>query len=242
MNEDQKTLRTGQEGIPYAGLGALAALVEELTGNYARKEELTEYSVTKQQTPEAGFSATYRLTKDGVPVGVPLNIPQDRFLKAIAILEATQDDDPVEGCRAGEKYLDLFVAVAGDGAAGKAGSQESTAEDPDGAAGETETPGDGTAGTHLYIMLKDLLKPYVKGHGIEISSANEISVKVNKASANGLSTGPDGMGLALASAESAGAMSAEDKQKLDGLVFREITKEEVAAMFASGAGGEQQET
>lgn len=270
-SSDQKTVRqAGQEGIPYTGMEALAALVEELKGNYAQKTDMAEYSVIRQETPEAGFSATYRLTKDGSPVGVPVNIPQDRFLKTIGIREAAQDDDPVEGCKAGDKYLDLFVAVAGDHAAGTVDSQDGMAEDPDIVAGggTVEDPdtaaGDGTAraaetpdgggnetaettdeagtGTHLYILLKDMLKPYVKGHGIEISSANEISVKVNEASANGLFAGPDGMGLALASAESAGAMSAEDKEKLDGLIFREITKEEVAAMFAPGAGGGQQET
>lgn len=88
-------------------------------------------------------------------------------------------------------------------------------------------------------MLKDMVKPVQGGDGIVLSEENAISVKLDAASRNGLSVGPDGLSLALATASSAGAMSAADKEKLDGLEFTEITKEEVKAMLASGSGGGQ---
>ncbi len=214
MNEDQKTLRTGQEGIPYAGMGALAALVEELTANYVQTKDLAQYSLKKQETAEEGCASTYWFTINGQKCGDAINIPKDKFLKSAYVKTATADDNPVEGCKAGEKYIDLLV----------------------------ETENGPQAGEHLYLLLKDMVKPVQEGVGIVLSEENAISVKLDADSGNGLSVGPDGLSLSLATASSAGAMSAEDKKKLDGLVFREITKEEVAAMFTSGTGGEQQET
>ncbi|MDE7313608.1 MAG: hypothetical protein K2N87_18625 [Eubacterium sp.] len=193
------------------GLQTLNALVEELTGNYAQKKDLAQYSLKKQETAEEGYASTYWLTKNGQRAGDAINIPKDKFLKSAHTKTATEDGSPVEGCKAGEKYIDLLV----------------------------ETENSPETGEHLYLMLKDMVEPVQEGDGIVFSEDNAISIKLDTASGNGLSVGPEGLSLALATTSSAGAMSAGDKAKLDGLGFTEITKEEVKAMFVSASGGAQ---
>jgi hypothetical protein len=70
---------------------------------------------------------------------------------------------------------------------------------------------------HLYIPVKDLVDVYTEGNGIDISSGNVISVVVDPNNANGLYVGASGVTLAVATTSSAGAMSADDKAKLDGV-------------------------
>lgn len=55
----------------------------------------------------------------------------------------------------------------------------------------------------------------VAGLGVEIDENNKISVKVS--SENGLSVDEDGIKLATATIETGGAMSAEDKQKVENM-------------------------
>lgn len=69
--------------------------------------------------------------------------------------------------------------------------------------------------TPIYLNVADIVDPYTAGIGISISSTNEISVKV--VAANGLSVDSDGIKMALASGEAAGAMSADDFTKLGGI-------------------------
>lgn len=198
--------------MKYFGNKSLDGLVEELKESYAKKADIASYSIKKQETAEEGFVSTYRLTKDGTPVGDPINFPKDTFLKSAEVKTATGDNIPVEGCKAGEKYIDLLV----------------------------ETADDTGTGTHLYLLLKDMIKPVSAGSGIALSAENAVSVKIDETSANGLSASENGLALAEATAESAGAMPAADKAKLDGLTFEEITAEEVRALFAaSGATAEQ---
>lgn len=73
------------------------------------------------------------------------------------------------------------------------------------------------AGTHLYVPTTDMFDPYVGGDGVLIDGS-KISVVVDQANANGLTVGPAGLSLGLASVDKAGAMSAVDKVALDTLV------------------------
>lgn len=67
----------------------------------------------------------------------------------------------------------------------------------------------------IYINVADLVDAYTPGNGITISTTNEISAKV--VAANGLSVDKDGIKMGAASTTAAGAMSAADKTKLDGI-------------------------
>ena len=69
-------------------------------------------------------------------------------------------------------------------------------------------------GTHIYIPLKGLVDTVAAGAGIEVTS-NTVSIKLDTANANGLAVGADGLSMAVATATTAGAMSAEDKAALD---------------------------
>lgn len=67
----------------------------------------------------------------------------------------------------------------------------------------------------VYINVADLADVYTAGSGITISNTNEVAAKVVEA--NGLSVDGDGIKMAVASSAQAGAMSAADKAKLDGI-------------------------
>lgn len=170
--------------------------------------EVSEYSIVKQQTAESGYLATYQLTKDEEPVGEKINIPKDFLVKSASIKTVATADQPYTGAKVNDKYIDFVINV-------KDGAEE---ED------------------HVYLPVNELVDTYTSGNGIDISTLNVVSIKIDASNANGLSTGADGLKLALATAHSdgetggtAGAMSADDKTKLDGI--ETATDEEVEEML-----------
>ena len=72
-----------------------------------------EYSITKATT-EDGFSATYQLTKDGTAVGEKINIPKDMVVQSGSVKTCTAANNPVEGFKKGDKYIDLLLANTDD--------------------------------------------------------------------------------------------------------------------------------
>jgi len=172
---------------------------------------IPEYTLTKQATAEAGYLSTYQLTKDGTPVGEKLNIPKDFLVKSATLGTVETSGTPYEGASVGDKYIDFVI-----------NSMEGTDSE-----------------SHIYLPVNDLVDVYTGGNGIEVSAENVVSVKVDAANANGLSATADGLQLALATATTAGAMSAADKTKLDGLEF--ATDDEVDAMLTEVFGEEQAE-
>ncbi len=170
-----------------------------------------EYTMTKQAAADAGYLFTYQLTKDGTPVGEKLNIPKDFLVKSAALETVAAAGTPYEGAVVGDKYIDFVI-----------NSKEGT---------DTES--------HVYLPVNDLVDVYTGGNGIEISAENVVALKIDAANANGLSATANGLQLALATTTTAGAMSAEDKTKLDGLDF--ATDAEVDAMLNEVFGAEQTE-
>lgn len=71
--------------------------------------------------------------------------------------------------------------------------------------------------THIYIPMKGLVDTVAAGDGIAVTN-NTVSIKLDTANANGLQVGTDGLSMAVATATSAGAMSAEDKGNLDSVM------------------------
>lgn len=70
-----------------------------------------------------------------------------------------------------------------------------------------------------FLQSSDLVDIYTEGNGIDIDSSNVISIKVDPttSNSNGLETTSSGLKLNTATQSSAGALSAADKIKLDGI-------------------------
>ena len=175
-------------------LQALKDLAEKIHTDYATKEELgaikvPEYSVVKQGTAEAGYLSTYYLTKDGAQTGEKINIPKDFLVNSADILEVEEADQPYDGAKVGDLYIDFVV---------------------------NSKDADDTA-THIYLPVNELVDAYTGGNGIEVTPSNVISAKIDTANANGLGVTAAGFKLDLATTTTAGAMSAADKTKLDGI-------------------------
>lgn len=169
-------------------LGHLKALAEKVKGEL---DGLTapEYSVVKQATAEAGFFSTYYLSKDGEQVGEKINIPKDFLVNSADILEVATADEPYSGAQVGDLYIDFVI-------------NSKNADD---------------TVSHVYLPVNELVDAYTGGNGIDISSANVVSVKIDAANANGLSADASGLKMAVATQSTAGAMVATDKTKLDGI-------------------------
>lgn len=73
-----------------------------------------EYAVAKAATAEAGYSATYYLTKDGAQVGEKINIPKDMVVQSGSVKTCTAAGTPIAGLAVGDKYIDLLLANAED--------------------------------------------------------------------------------------------------------------------------------
>ena len=169
-------------------LAHLKALAQKMKGEL---DGLTapEYTVVKQATAEEGFFSTYYLTKDGAQVGEKINIPKDFLVNSADILEVTEANQPYEGAQVGDLYIDFVI-------------NSKNADD---------------TVSHVYLPVNELVDAYTGGNGIEVSAQNVISAKVDTANANGLEVTTAGFKLNLASATAAGAQSAADKAKLDGI-------------------------
>lgn len=144
--------------------------------------------VVKKATANAGYIASYQVTVDGTVVGADINIPKDYLVKSADIKVVAAADDPYTGAAIGDKYIDFVVNTVG---------------------------GDGNE-SHIYLSVQDLVDEYIPGDGIEISATNVIAIKLGT-NANGLKVGAAGLELDEATTTAAGAMSATDKTKLNGV-------------------------
>ena len=158
-----------------------------------------EYVITKQASADEGYAATYQLFKDSTAVGDKINIPKDFLVKGASIKTVTTADQPYEGAKVGDKYIDFEINV-------KSGS--ATTE-------------------HLYLPVQELVDAYVgDNQGIVLGANNTFSLKIKTGSA--LSVSNDGLDIAEASQSAKGTMSAADKTKLDG-ISAEAKKVEASA-------------
>lgn len=157
-------------------------------GLYFKQAAAAEYTITKQASADDGFVATYQLFKDSTAVGDKINIPKDFLVKGASIKTVATADQPYEGAKVGDKYIDFEINV-------KSGS--ATTE-------------------HLYLPVQELVDAYVgDNQGIVLGANNTFSLKIKTGSA--LSVSNDGLDIAEASQSAKGTMSAADKTKLDGI-------------------------
>lgn len=157
----------------------------------------TRYGITvvKQESAESGYAATYVVKQNNTQKGVKINIPKDFLVKSATLETSTaQNYETVGTSAAGKKYIDFVVNTV-----------DSDATD-----------------THIYLPVEDLVDVYTNGNGLALSN-NQFSIQLDSSNSHGLAVGANGLSLALAVASasgvggSAGAMSAADKEKLDGI-------------------------
>lgn len=191
----------------YAGLQTLTDFKERLDARYALKSDISNYTIQKKTTADAGYAASYVLKKGETIVGDTINIPKDYLVKSADVKTASSNDTPVAGLKTGDKYIDFTI----------------NAKDDDGEE------------SHLYIPLSDLITPVKGSDAIDVDSTNKISVKIDSDNANGLSVGTNGLQLAAATTTTPGAMTASDKKKVDSALttadFKEITDDELDEIF-----------
>lgn len=193
----------------FAGITALTEFLSKCDDRYARVGDIPgvdSYTITKLATATAGYAATYQLNKNGAAIaGSVINIPKDYLVKSATLNTCSTANNPVQGYKVGDKYIDFVVNTANN---------------------------DGTD-SHIYLLVSDLVDAYTAGNGINITSQNVVSVKLG--TANGLSLDNNGLSLSTATTSAAGAMSAADKVTLGKAYttdnMSEITSAEVDALF-----------
>lgn len=70
-----------------------------------------EYSIEKQETPDEGFVATYKLKKtvngETTYVGDTVNVPKDKVLQSAVLKTVEADGVPYDNAKVGDKYIDM---------------------------------------------------------------------------------------------------------------------------------------
>lgn len=148
-----------------------------------------EFTLEAQTTPEEGYSATYKLKRTE---GEAVTYVGDAInIPKDAVLTGGTYEivETADTPYAGAAVGDPYVDLV------VANAEES----------------------HIYIPLKGLVDTVAAGNGITVTD-NTVSIKLDTTNANGLTIGADGLSMAIATATSAGAMSAEDKGNLDSVM------------------------
>ena len=143
--EEVEALISASEGGVNTSIGNLENLTtkDKATIVAAINSLKTESTVTveKKQTAEEGFAATYIIKQNEKQVGSSINIPKDFLVKSGTVKTVSTINQPVNGYKVGQKYLDFVVnTVSNDG-------QES----------------------HIYILVEDLVDVYTGSTGDQIA-------------------------------------------------------------------------
>lgn len=110
------------------------------------------YSIVKLNSAETGFAASYKLAVDGLAGGTAINIPKDYLVKSGDIKTCETADDPVEGYKVGDKYLDFVV-----------NSTDATGNED-----------------HIYILVSELVDAYTAEGPLNIDDTNKITILVDQ--------------------------------------------------------------
>ena len=158
--EEVEALISASEGGLNTSIGNLENLTtkDKATIVAAINSLKTESTVTveKKQTAEEGFAATYIIKQNEKQVGSSINIPKDFLVKSGTVKTVSTINQPVNGYKVGQKYLDFVVNTASND------GQES----------------------HIYILVEDLVDVYTGSTGDQIAvvvgNDNTISASLTK--------------------------------------------------------------
>lgn len=162
-----------------------------------------EFIIEAQETAETGYAATYKLKRTEGETSTYVGDPINIPKDAVLSGGTYEIVETADTPYAGAAVGDPYVDLT------VANAEQS----------------------HIYIPLKGLVDTVKAGVGIKVEN-NTVSIKLDEANANGLAVGEGGLSLAVATATTAGAMSAEDKAALDtvmaSIVWGDLGGEETA--------------
>lgn len=80
-------------------------------GLFVPSVSVPEYSIEKQEIPNDGFVATYKLKKtengESTYVGDSVDVPKDKVLQSAILKTVETADVPYDGAKVGDKYIDM---------------------------------------------------------------------------------------------------------------------------------------
>lgn len=175
----------------------------------AKEVSVPEYSIEKQETATDGFSSTYKLKK--VVNGEVTYVGDEiNIAKDLVLKSATMQTVTENGVPYdGAQIGDPYIDMEFNDA----------------------------ATTHLYIPMSGLVDQFTAGDGIKIED-NIISINLGS-NTNGLYFVDGTLNLALATKDSAGALSPVDKSFIDSIPELYVTKEEFNENIGSYATKEE---
>lgn len=216
---DHGTRLTAAEG----DIDALETSVSNLASTVEENEEITasalndlnnritgaetKSEVTIAESTPSDVAKRYTVAQGGVTVGT-IDIPKDLVVEKGSVVDVTFHDGHYWD---GATNIDAAIDPEGQHPTGDLAGKYIKLV----IANSQELP--------LYIAAADLVDVYTEGNGIEISSANVISAKVDSSNANGLSASASGLALATVVASTSGAggsngaMTAAQAEKLAGI-------------------------
>lgn len=108
-------------GLKKGSDGSLAVKVDPAVGNALTvgadglkvtipKVEVPKYTIAAADSATEGYLKSYELRKDGVKVGVSIDIPKDLVVTAGEVKTVEEENVPYEGAVVGDLYLQLTIA------------------------------------------------------------------------------------------------------------------------------------
>lgn len=164
INVEGKIVETAEGVIGYTlPAGTAQATAEHFASEIATVDaavkaldKASQVTVEKLAATEEGYIASYAVKQNGAQVGATINIPKDYLVKNAELKTCTEVDQPVEGYKVGDKYIDFTInTVEGSG-------NES----------------------HIYINVNELFDAYTSGSEASDTVVVTVNNNTNKISAD----------------------------------------------------------
>ena len=163
INVDGKVVETAEGIVGYnLPAGTAQATAEHLASEIATVDAAVKALKTSSKVivekiaAEEGYIASYAVKQNGAQVGATINIPKDYLVKNAELKTCTEVDQPVEGYKVGDKYMDFTInTVEGSG-------NES----------------------HIYINVNELFDAYTSGSEASDTVVVTVDNNTNKISAD----------------------------------------------------------
>ena len=219
--EDYSTARPYRRGEAFLYNGSLCCTIAD----HSAEQFNTQHNVVLANQVYDSDSGTYKDLSDWVTAIIARFTTDEADVASIALVKQSTPDvgyaETYYLSRGGQaRGVKINIPLDKKLASGSliVATQADVAYDPTVVAGRrylllmlsNETPG------RVYVDVNDLVDIYTGSNAVSVVN-KQIDIFIDSSNANGLSKGATGLKMALASTTGAGAMSAEDKVKLNGV-------------------------